>query len=82
MSEPLIRMNINARTGYTADQVVRGSGAVTLADLLVEIEQAIDEWGDDCMVVTYDETNRFGAPYGKVLLHDLFDKMDDEEDEL
>lgn len=58
-----VQMNIAPHRGYAADQVVEANG-LTLAELLSHVEMAIEEFGEDAVVFTYDASNRYGASYG------------------
>lgn len=46
--------------GYAPDQI---STAVTLADLLEAVQNAIEDFGDDAVVITMDNA-RYGANFG------------------
>ena len=67
-----IRMNINSRAGYSADQV---RTTMTVQELINELEQ----FEPDQIIYTYDDSNRYGAPYGEVLSFEEDDGLDDEE---
>lgn len=55
-------VNVIPNQGYSADQV---STSITLARLRDEVQEAIDEWGEDVEVVTFDAGAVGGAKYGK-----------------
>lgn len=56
-------LSIRDNEGYTADQV---DGNYTLADLLREVETAVDDLGGDTEVVTFNLNNPGGASWGKL----------------
>lgn len=58
-----VQMNIAPHRGYSAAQVVEANG-MTLAEIRSHIEQAIEEFGEDAVVFTFDASNRYGAGYG------------------
>lgn len=77
--EPTLTLNINAARGYSADQIIKDGGALTLADLLEAVQDAIEQYGEDAMVVTKDPDNvRYGAGYGMVIGHEMFAAVDEE----
>lgn len=57
-----VQMNVQPHRGYSSDQVTENS--MTLADLLAKVEEAIEEFGEDATVFTFDASNRYGASYG------------------
>lgn len=72
-------MQVSANRGYAADQV---ESRMTLADLLVEVENAIGDFGEDAIVVTQDRDNRYGAAWGKISTYGgVFEATDDGEGE-
>lgn len=73
-----VRMNHAGNRGYAADQI---EGAMTLADLLAAVEEAIIEWGEDAEVVTFQTNNGHGANFGHLHEFDLFEAADDDDDE-
>lgn len=62
----MLALNVSANQGYSPDQVK----ATTLGELLEEIEEAIEEYGEDAEFVLRDANNRRGASYG-VLVRDF-----------
>ena len=73
-----IKMNVNGNQGYAPDQI---ESPIKLSELLEQVEQAIEEWGEDAEVVLHQQNNRYGANYGKLSKWDLFsDPADEEED--
>lgn len=55
-------LNVTPNAGYAADQV----NGLTLAELRDLIADAIDEYGEDAELVTYDGGNRYGAKFGTI----------------
>lgn len=75
-----ISLNVEGNLGYGADQI---QTKLTLADLLEQVQDAIELWGDDAEVVLYQNNNQYGANYGRLAAYDLFDVTDTyDEDEL
>lgn len=72
-----ISLNVESNLGYGADQI---QTKLTLADLLEQVQDAIELWGDDTEVVLYQTNNRLGANYGRLAAYDLFDVTDTYED--
>lgn len=58
-----VKMNFEGNLGYAADQV---SNKMTLADLLTQVEEAIEKYGEDAEVVSFQTNNRYGACYGSL----------------
>lgn len=73
-----VKMNVEGNLGYAADQV---ESRVTLADLLEQVQDAIEEWGEDATVVLHQVNNRYGANYGKLNRWDLFEGIESDEDD-
>ena len=73
-----ISMNIESNLGYSADQI---ESPMNLGDLLEAVEMAIEEWGEDAVVVIHQMNNRYGANFGQIASHDVFDASDDDEDD-
>ena len=73
-----VTMNVTNNQGYGPDQV---ETRMTLADLLVEVENAIGDFGEDAIVVTHESGNRYGASWGKVSTYNTFQQAEDNEDE-
>lgn len=74
-----ISINIEGNQGYGPDQIRE---ALTLSDLLEQVQEAIVEWGEDAEVVVYQVNNRYGASYGHLVPYELFDATDSyDEDE-
>jgi len=71
-------LRISNNQGYAADQVTNG---VTLGDLLEQIQDAVDQYGDDTLVVTKDFGNRYGANWGSLPRFDGVTLNGDDEDE-
>lgn len=64
MSNPKrVILAVDNNRGYGPEQVPT---SMTLADLLALVETAIDEHGEDALVVTKDSGNRYGANWGAV----------------
>lgn len=75
---PLVIMAIADRQGYSPEQV---TNTMTLYDLHRAIEQAMEEFGEDALVVT-DNGDRYGATFGGVdSYRDLFTAAREDEDE-
>lgn len=78
MSEKRIKMNVEGNLGYAPDQI---DSVMSLGDILDQVQEAIEEWGEDAEVVLHQQNNRYGANYGKLSKWDLFsDPADEEED--
>lgn len=56
-------LSIRDNEGYTAKQV---DSRHTLAELLHEVETAIDDFGEDAEVVTFNLNNPRGASWGNL----------------
>lgn len=75
MSANRIQMNIEGNLGYAPDQIDR---TITLADLLAQVQEAIEEWGEDTEVVLHQSNNGSGANYGSLSQYmDLFSGTDE-----
>jgi len=57
-----VLLQVFPNAGYRPAQV---GTSVTLADLLAEVQEAIETYGEDALVVTRNDQSR-GALYGKV----------------
>lgn len=78
MSDIRVQMNVESNLGYAPDQIDR---TITLADLLEQVQSAINEWGEDAEVVLHQTNNGYGANYGSLAGgYDLFDGLEDDED--
>lgn len=64
--------------GYGADQI---ETEMTLEALLEAVQTAIDEWGPQATVVTYQTNNQYGANYGSLSPWTTFSNPDADEDE-
>lgn len=71
-------IDVYPHSGYAPDQVA----GTTLAELRDLIEQAIDEYGEDAEVITYDGSQRYGAKYGRLSVNevDAIRPANDDED--
>ncbi|QWY84438.1 hypothetical protein SEA_KNOCKER_97 [Mycobacterium phage Knocker] len=58
-----VQMSVDNNQGYAPDQV---NPSTTLADLRDAIEDAIEEFGEDALIVTKDTGNRYGARFGRL----------------
>lgn len=68
-----IQMNFSGNRGYTADQI---DTPMRLDDLLVMVQEAVEEWGEDAEVVMHQTNNGHGANYGHLeRWADLFDSI-------
>lgn len=56
-------MAVSPNEGYGVDQIER---SVTLGQLKEKIEDAINYYGEDCIIVTHNSGNRYGAKYGRL----------------
>ena len=75
-----ISLSVEGNLAYGAAQI---ENPLTLSDLLEQVQEAIDEWGEDAEVVLYQSNNGRGANYGRLAAYDLFDITDTyDEDEL
>ena len=59
----IVTLPIHPNSGYNAEQV---SSRMTLADLAEMIQDAIEKFGEDSVVVTHDLGNRYGANFGRI----------------
>lgn len=74
-----IKMNVEGNLGYGPDQI---ESSISLGNLLEQVEQAIEEWGEDAEVVLHQQNNRYGANYGSLAEgFDLFQSADDDDEE-
>ena len=77
-STPVVEMSIAERQGYSAEQVIN---TMTLSDLLAAVEEAIEAYGEDAVIVT-NNGDRYGARFGGVDAHgDLFTQPERDDDE-
>lgn len=77
-STPVVHMSIAERQGYSAQQV---TNTMTLRDLREALEEAIEAYGEDAVIVT-DNGDRYGARFGGVDSYaDLFSQPERDEDE-
>lgn len=65
------QLEISANRGYGADQIT----GTTVADL----RQMLEGLEDDDVIITHDESNRYGASYGELLGY--LEECEIEEDE-
>ncbi|UVG34621.1 hypothetical protein SEA_CHEETO1_56 [Microbacterium phage Cheeto1] len=56
-----ITLNASTNAGYSADQVL--DRTITLGDLLEQVQQAIEDHGEDTKIILNDG-QRYGANYG------------------
>lgn len=73
-----VLLNISDNGGYTPDQI---NTTFTLGRLLEEVEQAIEVYGADSVIVL-NNGQRYGASYGSILdsaSTDLFYTPEEEE---
>ena len=63
-------MSISPHQGYGPDQV----DGLTLNELADLVAGAIDEFGGDAEVVTYDGSQRYGAKYGTIAEEVTFER--------
>lgn len=61
-----VLLAVDNNRGYSADQIQE---SMTLRDLLHAVEDAIEKYGEDVMVVTHDNANRYGANYGGISIY-------------
>lgn len=74
-----VLLNISDNQGYAPDQI---STNFTLARLLEEVEQAIEVYGADSVIVL-NNGQRYGATYGSIIdspSTDLFYSPEEEEE--
>ncbi|QBQ71205.1 hypothetical protein SEA_DAEGAL_3 [Mycobacterium phage Daegal] len=72
-----ILLNHYGNRGYGADQVT----GMSLAALRDAVAEAIEEWGEDTEVVTYQTNNGRGASYGVFAdEYELFTAAEDDDD--
>lgn len=78
----LLVLAIEDNQGYSPSQAVQRAGqAMTLGTLLQLAEQAVEEFGEDALVVT-DNGDRYGARYGVLdTYRDTFVPAATEDDE-
>jgi hypothetical protein len=71
-------LKIADRQGYSPDQV---TNTITLGALLRAVEGAVENFGEDALVVL-DNGDRYGATYGGLSeWEDLFENVPDDDDE-
>lgn len=78
MSDIRVQMNVESNLGYAAGQIDR---TITLANLLEQVQDAIELWGEDAEVILHQTNNRYGANYGKLAAYDLFSSSDDQDED-
>ena len=71
-------MSIGPNQGYAPDQI---KTKFTLEDLKEKVEDAIRYYGGDCVIVTHDSSNRYGASYGKLYNEEFMSEEEWGEDE-
>lgn len=64
-----IQLEIYGAQGYGAEQV----SSITVG----ELKAMLEGYDDDIEIVTHDETNRYGASYGKII--EIVDADEDED---
>lgn len=74
-----ISINVEGNLGYSPDQI---ESRITLGDLLEQVQEAIEEWGEDAEVVLHQMNNRYGASYGRLNRYELFGETDTDEEEV
>ena len=70
-----VRLNLQGNLAYTADQVPHTGSAMTLGELLGDLQDAIDRYGEDAVVVTMQTNNERGAQWGRIS-YNPFDAAD------
>lgn len=73
-----ISLSVEGNLAYGAAQI---ENPLTLSDLLEQVQEAINEWGEDAEVVLYQSNNRYGANYGRLSRYELFDTPDNYDEE-
>lgn len=75
-----IKMNFKGNVGYGPNQV---DTKISLAHLLEQVQDAIEQWGEDTTVVLYQTNNGRGANYGSLSGGwELFEGFDEEDGDL
>lgn len=70
---------INPQQGYAPDQITE---SLTLGQLAEALEEAIERYGEDSLIVTIDNANRYGAGFGSLSMwEDLFTDADPDGDD-
>lgn len=70
---------VDNNRGYAADQIEQ---TMTLQDLMARLEEAIEMFGPDALIVTHDAGNGYGASYGGINTYaDTFTEIEGDEDE-
>ena len=78
MSNQVI-LSISNNEGYAADQV---RDSMTLVDLRRAIDEAIENFGPDAMIVTEETGNMRGARFGSISTYeDTFSAVEGDEDD-
>lgn len=73
-----VLLNISDNEGYAPNQI---DDSVTLGDFLELVKEAIEEFGEDAMIVL-SNGQRYGAGFGKLSTYgDLFESTTRDEDE-
>jgi hypothetical protein len=76
---PVVLLAVSNNQGYGPDQV---EGSMTLGALRDALEEAINTYGEDAMIVTKESGNRYGARYGAVDIYaDTFTGVDEEDED-
>lgn len=60
---PTVKLQFEGNLGYSADQV---STRTTLGDLLEQLQDAVERFGEDATLVLFQTNNRYGANFGKL----------------
>lgn len=77
MSANVVRLNFQGNLGYTPEQV--DGPKLSLGELLGDLQDAIEKYGEDAELVTFQTNNGRGANWGLVSFAP-FDAADSEED--
>lgn len=73
-----VKLQHTGNQGYAPSQI---RTRMTLGDLLSQLEEAIEEFGEDAVLVTYQTNNRYGASWGKLDHHPgMITSAEEEED--
>jgi deoxyxylulose-5-phosphate synthase len=54
-------IGVNGNQGYAPDQI---NTRMTLGAMIEELQEAAEQFGEDALVVTADNQNRYGANFG------------------
>ena len=74
-----VQLNFEGNLGYSAEQVDKGGYALTIADLIMALEEAATEYGEDATIVLRQMNNPYGASYGNIYDGDIITAADTEE---